>query len=179
MRILEPDSIMDRTYHICFSDSTSKSGYGITKFFHLVDVTNPAQPDSLIKYSTLFNKGDEIDMVRGIKLALANDEDVAPNEDESGWAGADGVINPNLNIYNYKFTRYSKGKPFPHDYEIIFGDSGIAMSTEFQRTSTSVLPAIPVNFTIRNTTLNLDVAFALWEKDGDDGMFTGFKESTK
>jgi hypothetical protein len=177
--ILEPDSILDRTYQVVFEDSLTAQGYGFTKSFSVVDVTNTSQPDTVLSKSRLFLEGDEAPMTRGFRVILTNDEDMGPNTDQSGWAGANGVINPNLNIYNYSFILYSKGIARPFDYEIIFGDSGMAMSTEYPRTKSNILEAKPVNFKVRNTTFNRDVAFALWERDGDDGMFTGYQEGSK
>ncbi len=179
IHVIEPDSILDRTYQVVFVDSTTSKGFGFTKSFSLVDVTNNDQPDTVFSKCTMFHEGDEAPLTQGFRLILHNDEDMGPNTDQSGWAGADGVLNPNLNIYNYAFAVYSKGIAQPHDYEIIFGDSGMAMSTEFQRTSSDLLESRPVNFMVRNTTLNCDVAFALWERDGDNGMFSAFQEGNR
>lgn len=60
------------------------------------------------------------------------------------------------------------------DFQVIIGDVGIDSSTAWMRGGEQ-LKAQPVNFTIRNTTLNKRVKFALRERDvvaGNEGKLT-------
>jgi len=185
MKIIDPNLIQDRTYQVVFEDTLMQNGvymYPYTKSFSWLDVTDPANPVTLVDKDTLYN-GEELPLIHGIKLNVVNDEDLGANEDESGFAGADGVVNPNLNIYEYLWRPFRQGSnvgtPVAHDYMIIWGDPGISTTVEFDVSSSTHLEAVETNVDVINLITGEEIAFALYERDGEDGNFTAFTDGTR
>jgi len=172
--IIFPYSIKDEnTYRIKFEDTlVTSQDLPATKNFTLVNLTSG---DTLLKKSTLFHDDDEIPVIEGFKLAFRfNPEMLDINADNSGWSRG-GVYSYNVRPYGY---RDDPVKLEAGDFRLEIGELGMDTSCVYYRGSTE-LPAIPVNFTITNTTLNRKVKFAFRERDvlpGEEGKFSGYTD---
>lgn len=175
--MIDKSIVEEKTYHIVFEDKLVRSGQfyiPTTDNFSLIDVTSPLATDTLLKNSTDFGNLVTIPDNYIFRLVLNNKEDLVLNENESVWS--------NPNIYDFFFgTGYVRiggdrylTSPMSHDYRIEFGEVGINQSTAFLD-----FESVDVNFKITNTSLNKDVKFLFDERDGDDGIFSGFTEGTR
>jgi len=86
--------------------------------------------------------------------------------------------------FNFDRFRYSRleGTPQPNNYQIDFGEIGIDTSMALTVSATTTLPAIPVNFSLKNTSTGKKLKFAFWERDvlpGEEGKFTGFTDKSR
>jgi hypothetical protein len=165
-RIVDPSKIRDgHTYRITFED-TANLKTRLTTNYTLKDVTSGEVKVDGGKY---FNDGDVTPFVDGFTLTFHdNPEELILNSDLSGW-DVPGIYP--LSVVPY---RREPVELLPGDYQLIIGDVGIDTSSVFDL-GAAVLPAIPVNFTLRNTTLNKRVDFAFRERDmleGMEGVFT-------
>ena len=168
--IVNPADIKaDNTYRITFNDTTLQNlNYPATKNFNFVNVTTG---DTLLKESTLFQDGEKLPLMDGFILSFYNNpEMLGLNENNSGWS--------RTGIYPFRVSPFNLLKQpvelMAADFKIIFGEVGVDTSTTYYRGSTE-LPAIPVNFTILNTSLHEKVKFAFREQDavsGEEGKFT-------
>jgi hypothetical protein len=171
--IMNNTLVEDKTYNITFEDTLIRDRLWTipyTSNFSLIDVTNGAQ-DTLIKRSKDFGLMLNIPPTSAVKLLLQNKAAFAFNEDSSSWN------NPNIYWVSLRPTYVTtggilySGTWMSHDYRIEFGDLGIATSTV-----AGGLPAVPVNFRVINSTTEEQIDFFFQERDGSDGMFTGFSE---
>ncbi len=175
--LIDKTLIEENTYQIVFDDTLVKEGqdyFPNTDSFSLIDITNSSNIDTLIKNSTDFGSLITIPGNNVFSLMLNNKEALALNEDKSAWS--------NSNIYDFRFRLTSvtsagvrlRGTPMSHDYRIEFGEAGIGQSTAYLD-----FDAVDVNFKITNTSLNKDVQFLFEERDGDNGIFSGYTESSR
>ena len=70
----------------------------------------------------------------------------------------------------------------PNDFRVEFGPVGIDTCEELQVSNTKLLPAMPVNFTVKNAKTGEKIKFGFWERDfvpGEEGMFTGFTDKSR
>jgi hypothetical protein len=121
--------------------------------------------------SRLFATGEESPLIDGFRLFFVNEERVQINTATSRWSSND--------IYTFQFSPVQflllNGEQRPNDYEVIFGDVGIATSkdTTIRSGTTAVpLPARPVNFRVLNFKTKEPVIFAFAELNGNDGKFS-------
>ncbi|MFC1480729.1 hypothetical protein ACFL6E_00585 [Candidatus Neomarinimicrobiota bacterium] len=180
----------NHTYHVSFEDTiyqgirSSVPDTLTTKHFHLVDVTDPANPDTLIKGSDKLTPEFEQPIIDGIQFTFYNESFVMMNPATSRWASSRV---PSDSLWRFGLTVYKdvsqQGLRVPADYRLIIGDIGIATSTEFTRDFGSVvplrvLPAKDVNFkVVKRIHVTGDdaidwaeIPFAFEETVGDDGM---------
>jgi hypothetical protein len=169
--LIEPALIKDNhTYRITFEDTLIGSPkLPATKNFTLLDQTTNSV---LFDKSTLFHNDDELPLIDGFRLKFYNNPDVLElDEENSTWSRED--------VYPFQFRSYTALLTRPDelisaDFEIIVGDVGIDTSIAFTA-GTLALPAIPVNFTIMNTSLNKKVKVAFRDRDvlaDENGMLT-------
>ena len=173
--IVNDELVVDKTYQVTFEDTLIKDRLWIvpyTRNFSLIDVTNGAQ-DTLIKNSKDFEMLLDIPGNSAIKLMLQNKSAFGVDEDSSSWNDP--------NIYGVMFkpaylitggVTY-KGTWLSHDYRIEFSEPGITTSTEM-----GTFPAVPVNFTVINSTTDEPVDFVFEERDGSGGIFSGFTDGS-
>ena len=155
--IVDPRLIQDgHTYQITFTDTlipgatqTAKDTL-TTKAFTLVDVTNPASVDTLIKDDTAPVSKLEAPLVDGIRLSFVNPRLVQVNTSESNQSRLD------MHAVNFRVFKegVTVGVQKPSDYLVEFGEPGFANSTEFvwRRTNTQSItfPAKPINFRVKD-----------------------------
>ncbi|MFH1196244.1 MAG: hypothetical protein V1720_11055 [bacterium] len=171
--ILDIDLIKDgHVYYVTFEDtlkaasSSSEKDTLTTKNFTLTDST---EARVLIEKSTRLSASVEQPIIDGFQLVLLNEERVQINEELSGWSDE--------TLPAFVFEKFVvgnvEGEERPNDYEITFGDVGMATSTEV-KIGTNTLPSKQVNFKVRNKSTNNDIDFAFLERDltGGDGVFS-------
>ncbi len=171
-RIGQPNGIQDgHEYEMTFQDTLIRRITGdilTTKNFTLTDRT-----DGVVKLfrSRLFAVGEESPLIDGFRLSFVNEERVQVNTETSRWSSND--------IYNFQFSPVQflllNGEQRPNDYQVIFGEIGIATSkdTTLRSGATVVpLPAKPVNFKVIDFNTKEPVVFAFFEVNGTDGKFT-------
>lgn len=178
-KIIDPRLIKDNhTYRIVFEDTviagtTTRPDTFRTKNFSLLDVTNTAAPDTLIKKSKKLEETDEQPLTDGFRLILQNEKVFGLNREKSGWNRP--------GVYDFGFAQwiggFVRGQQKPSDYKVVFGPLGIDTSTAYvvSRFITSeTAPAKPVNFKVFNTSENKQIDFALREHDttGGPGYFS-------
>ncbi len=181
-KIIDPTLIRDgHTYQVTFEDSIETIDsrlYPVTTSMTLADVTVPGSPDTLINKTPNIGPEDQLPMTDGFKLTLVNEPQLVVNENLTRW-GRDDIYGYTIQPFKYSRTL---GVPRAADYRIDFGEVGIDTSTFAAISRTRELDAMPVNFTITNTTSGKKIDFALWEKDeisGEEGKFTAFTDRTR
>lgn len=170
--IVDPRLVKDgHEYELTFQDTLIRRITGdilTTKNFTLTDRT-----DNVVKLfrSRIFNQGEESPLIDGFRLHFVNEERVQLNTQASGWN--------NSGIYNFQFSPVQflllNGEQRPNDYQIIFGDVGIATSkdTTIRSGTTAVpLPSKAVNFKVIDFNTKQPVTFAFAELHGSDGKFS-------
>jgi hypothetical protein len=178
--IIDPRLIRDNnSYRITFEDTlivggTAGSDTLKTKSFTLTNVTNTAAPETLITRSRKLAAGDEQPMTQGFQLILFNEHVVAIDQERSKWNRS--------GVQRFLFQQFRAGlvtgQQRPADYEITFGDVGIDTSTQFRVSPRLILPAKPVNFTIRNLSEKRKIKFGFFELDGSDGRLTSGRDNS-
>ncbi len=194
---LNPKEIEDRDYIIEFQDTSDdgidNDGDGrkdaedakelakITASFRVIDVTNPARPDTIIRKSTLplsnrrsyrrntnlYVADDQI--FKGILLTIENDIDVRFDALRSGWQRTGTDAAPNT--YNVSVTPVgpetfeTAAAVFQHvaqanDFEIEIVENNTSSAINFRRGEViRSIPAQPCNFVVRNLTTREPVRF--------------------
>ncbi|HPN44951.1 MAG TPA: hypothetical protein PLP19_15775, partial [bacterium] len=127
--ILNPGLLKDNhTYRITFQDAfinpTSTTIDLVTSNFNLLDVTNSAAVDTLIKASTAVNSGDVIPIVDGFHLQLSNPTGTTLNTTTSTW-NREGIYGMALRPFRYSSV---SGYPVAGSYRIEFGEVGLDTS---------------------------------------------------
>ncbi len=167
VEIIDPREVRDgHTYEVTFKDSAFS-----TKSFTWVDVTDPDNPDTLVKDCPEVKPWQERDIRHGLRLYLDNDEYIEVIDTLTGWN--DTSLLPVKSITTLVTPAYA-GKRYPADYIIVFSESVLDTSTEF---STSWpyplhLPAVPVNFTVINCNTGDRIEFAFHEKGRPDSSLS-------
>ncbi|MCI0707142.1 MAG: hypothetical protein L0Y80_06650 [Ignavibacteriae bacterium] len=175
--IVDPEQIKDgHVYRITFEDTVKVGTSGkpdtlTTKNYTVFDSTANM---TVIDKSTKFGAGVETPLVDGIRLEFINEIRLAIDPSKSGWS--DPTITP------FVFQRYSppgfakKGEERPNDYEITFGETGLATSTAFNYNGT-VYPSMPVNFRVYNRNTEQFIQFGFLEFDNTGPNPTGWFSS--
>jgi hypothetical protein len=164
-------------YRITFDDTLDLKASPATMYtthLCLVDVTQPDEPDTVIGKSRLVKTGDILPAVDGFRLQLINPPRLELNAGKSGWN------RPGILPFSFVPQKYSKWETSfsAVDYRIEFGEIGIDSTTAVYR-GAKLLPAVPVNFTVRDMTHNKKVMFSLNELDGEGGVFSAFTVKTR
>ncbi|RPI03602.1 MAG: hypothetical protein EHM72_01030 [Calditrichaeota bacterium] len=178
--IIDPTLIKDdHQYQISFEDTLLLNDAGVfaqaTKNMSVVDKTSGV---ILIDRTTKLTLTDEQPVTDGFRLKISNPSATVLWADSTYWNDA-AIYAPSISIFRYSKTL---GIGMARDYVIEFGDTGIDTSTVVDISTTRRLPAIPVNFTIKNLQTGDPVDFGIWEKDvlpGEEGMFTAFSDKTR
>ncbi len=167
-RVVDPREIRDgHTYEITFQDTLIVGQiFDIltTKNYTLSDITDG---ENLIIDATTFNLGEENPVVDGFQLLFKNEDRIRVDRTRSGWSSAE--------VQPFEFSQANfvpiVGQQRPNDYQIVFGEVGIATSKD---TSISFfpLPAKEVNFKITNLETLENVQFGFVELDGADGRLS-------
>ncbi len=167
-KIVDPRAIQTgHEYEVTFQDTIVPGPIFdniVTKNFTVTDLTDG---NIELEKSKNFNEGDEVPLIDGFRLTFINEDRVRLNKVVSSWSSND--------IFPFQFSPVQFlniiGEQLPNDYQMVFGDVGIAASKD-----TSIgfvqLPAKEVNFKILNTSKNIPVDFAFAELDGNDGHFS-------
>ena len=182
--IINPLDIKDgNRYRITFEDTVIKSANSsfltiMTNNITVVNITNPGAPDTKIERNANVASGDVLPIIDGFRIELLNPPELEINNDSSRWNRD--------TIYGYTFVpfRYSRinGQPKPHDYCFEFGEVGIDTSIELKISTSRILPAIPVNFSVTHLISGKRVDFAFYERDvlpGREGQFTAFTDRSR
>ncbi|MBN1482101.1 T9SS C-terminal target domain-containing protein [candidate division KSB1 bacterium] len=117
-------------------------------------------------------------VIDGFRIDFDNPPCFMVKETESGWN------DPAIYNFEFKVYRYSRTMGYPEaaDYQIEFGEVGIANSVELAISTTRTLPSMPVNFRVKNLTTNTYIHFGFYERDvlaGTEGQFTAFTDRTR
>lgn len=182
-KIINPLEVMDgKTYQISFEDTvilgTQFRSTFATKSVTLKDVTDRANPKTLIDKNPNVETGAILPMTDGFQLQLANLTEMQLDTINSVW-NDENIYDFQLDVFRYSRT---SGSPLPNSYRIDFGEVGMETSEELAITATRVLESMPVNFKVTNTTTGENIKFAFWENDvleGEEGKFTGFTDRTR
>ena len=170
--IIDPTGVLDNHhYQVTFEDSINPTtDLPVTKSLTLIDVTVGGSPVTLINKNPGVTPTDILPVTHGFRLKLNNDAEVVLDETKSGWS-RDGIY-----AYTFNPTVYSRWEIMANaaDYRIDFYDQvGADTATQIFR-GTRELPAVPVNFKVTNLSTGKPIDFALYELDGEDGMFSAF-----
>ncbi|MCA0446405.1 MAG: hypothetical protein LCH54_09265 [Bacteroidetes bacterium] len=195
IRILDPNAIKpENKFRIVFQDtldSTPKTELDVTKRdvnfkaknFSLVNITDPAAPDTLVRRSKNFG---EQKVTAGFQLEFL--PELNP-----------GSIDTSLSKWNkkgirdFQFKKYTAGNPNPrpgidppqkrvyNDYKIIFYDHNVykTFATTYRIGSVRTFLPLDVNFVVLNALTNDTVKFAFLDacKQLTDSTFAGGSDS--
>lgn len=183
-KIVNPLLIEDgRQYQVSFEDTviTGTAGFSTTlatKNITLVDVTDSANPVTLLDRNPNIAFDEVLPVTDGFQLQMSNPAEMSLDTLASMWN--------NDNIFDFEIDRFrysrTEGYPMPNSYRIEFGDPGVGTSKELEISATRTLEAMPVNFTVTNTITGELIEFAFWERDvltGEEGLFTAFTDGTR
>ena len=168
-QIIFPDSVKEAAYELTFNEkSVGGLKYRATASWNLTNLTSG---EKVVAGDTIFKAGAELPVTDGFRLIFRDNPDILELDSRySGWSRP--------GIWPYEILPFSyRDQPVElpsANFEIIFGDLGIDTSTVYYR-GNSPLPAIPVNFTVFNTTTQTKAKFAFRERDvipGQEGLFT-------
>jgi len=174
LRTYDPGQVKNNhTYQITFVEKDTTAASGATKQtggFTLVDKTSG---DTLVNRQSIAGGTEGLPIVDGFQLAFSgNPLFLGIDSAASGWSGK------GIPAYTFQPFQRISGRPVSvtpsGNYEIRFAERGIDVSKPYLR-GTTLLPGIPVNFTIINTITNKKVAFAFREIDttrGGAGVFS-------
>ena len=172
--VRDPEEILDgHTYQIVFEDTTtliSNRPNLNTKNFSLVDITNETAPDTLINRSKNFFNETENPQTHGFIISLMNVEELSVDSTK--------ILKTRDNILDFKFRPYKKttleGIGVSNDYRIEFGKKGFGHSVELGKFSAYD----STNVKIYSISTGEEIVYALEEKDGEDGMFSGYSQGS-
>ena len=136
-----------------------------TKNFSLIDITDPDNPDTLIRRSTAFKPGREVPIVDGFQLIFFPDPYVVQDRTKSGWNNPD-VYDPVMEPFVQ--PPFVKGLRNPADYRVEIVGDGEVMS-EPLRIGAQTIPARPTNVRVVNISTGQEVKFAFLDRDNSDG----------
>jgi hypothetical protein len=145
--IVNPLDIQDgHKYRVTFEDSLIKITpiTRITKSVTICDVTDEANPDTLVKRDKAIQTNDDLPVTAGFHLKINNVATLQVDTLRSAWSKPDSVQMYQMTVYSYSQT---KGVPEPSDYMIEFGEVGLDSATSFFQ-GTREIPGGPVNFTV-------------------------------
>jgi hypothetical protein len=139
--VLDPTKVKDNhTYRVVFKD---KGFSRVTESYSVIDVTDPDNPDTLVKWSTKLE--GETELFDGMRLIFDNHWDIKYIDSLSGW---NRPGNPDFAAFVFS-AGLIKGKPYPADYAIEFYDEIVDTSSSYPGIR---IPVSPVNFRVKNLT---------------------------
>ncbi len=161
LEIVDPVAIKENhTYQIAFEDTIFPNQQGLagydtvtTKSYHLVDMTDQSDPDTLIKNDYSLPASDA-QVVDGFRLAFKNVDKLRYNEDLSSWS-RDSLWTFDVDRY---YTFNVVGSMQPYDYRIIFmeqhSDSSIDLCMRYLPNGVTCYPGFlfpgeAVNFKVQ------------------------------
>ncbi|MBN1482492.1 T9SS type A sorting domain-containing protein [candidate division KSB1 bacterium] len=160
-------------YRLGFNEkivADSWADYHRTDAISLVDVTQ-SPFDTLVFETGLADTADFLIrsyIYHGFRLDLRNYRQPQLDEHSLLWNRKDG---PRLRMYPFS-QEDIRGRTTLSNYSLVFAETGADTSTVLKLSSEQTLPAIPVNFRVKNETADKYLDFAFWERHGDDGRFT-------
>lgn len=179
-KIVDPMLIKSgNKYQIVFEDTlvqtAERTFLYATKNFSLLNKTTG---EKVIDRSTTLEPGVEQPLSDGFTLTLMNIDSLTVAGGKSAWS-SDSVYAPIIVPY-----RVGKvvGTALPNDYLVEFGQVGMDTSIQLAISATRILPSIPVNFAVTNTSNGKKVDFGFYERDvlkGEEGRFTAFTDKTR
>ena len=172
--VKSPSDVKDgHTYQVVFEDTTilyANRPRLYTQSFSLVDVTDSASPDTLINHSKNYNNDEDNPLTDGFMISLSNLDTLT--EDQAN------IVKSNPNLLDIVFQPYRKsrttGTGVANDYRVEFGELGYGQSTELGTSD-----AVETNVKVFSLITGDEIAYALEERDGRDGMFTAFTTSSR
>ena len=177
LNLIDPAAVRDgHVYRVTFED-TLKVVFNApdtlyTRNVNLVDVTDPASPDTLIGRRVMAGLEDKLPLIDGFELSLRNEEQCAIDTARTKFNHEDIYV-PNVLPYYYRAETES---PMSRDIDIIFGDSASVLDrsvTCLRRGKT--IEAMDVNFTVLDAVSGVKVPFGFFSADGNDGRFSRSK----
>lgn len=168
--IIDPDAIQNNhTYEITFKDTLVGSGPTIAKTTQSFTLTDSTTGEILLLESPLTSENpDGLPVRHGFQLSFSgNPEQLMLDSINSGWSKA-GIVAFEITPFSFQTQPVEL---ISGDFEIIFGELGIGTSTPYYRGS-SLLPSVPVNFMIINTSTGSEVDFAFRDRNPQDGNFS-------
>lgn len=172
--IVDPTVVKEgHKYRVTFEDTILAGRFGVadsfrTRAYTLADITTAGILDTLVDRRRQVADADEQLVVDGYQLVFRNEKRHGADSTQthanrpdafkfliSPWSGANIV-----------------GQERPDDYKIVFGTVGMDTSTEFliDDINQTVVPSIPVNFSVYNTSENRKIQFAFLELDDASGL---------
>ncbi len=135
--------------------------------------------EKLISEGNLETALTDKNVVDGFHLSFANVPQVAPDYARLSWTQADDEIHPG-DMFVFR-SGFSQGTKTPFDYQIIMGSPGADSSRAINAGGIN-FQALPVNFSIYNTTRKqfIDFAFVDGDRTGstpESAMFTRTRRS--
>jgi hypothetical protein len=183
--IVDPTKIKnDHKYQTTFVDSLSGSGASCvrtTKSFILIDLTNSATPDTLLRdYSLAGDATEGLPLVDGFKLTFRNNPaSLAQNTTNSGWRGVNSLVLP---PYSFRAGDQARAAKLIASNFIVVFDT-VALDTPqiyYKMTAAQTKSSpIPVNFKVVNTLTNTTMPFAFRERDTLQGGWGKFSWDVK
>ncbi|MFH1198172.1 MAG: hypothetical protein V1720_20890 [bacterium] len=180
LKILDQSSIKNNhQYQISFKDSLNASDLKTTASFSLKDLTDNVD---LLTDNTMQPGPEGMPVIDGFQLSFSqNPAQLELDTTSSGW-----LSNPELTEITFKkYAPQPTSKPvelISADFEIIFAEVGVDTSVAYSR-STEIMPARPVNFSIKNTLTGRKVPFAFRERyaetPSDSGIFDWNKKNKR
>lgn len=170
-QIIDPRAVREGArYRIVFEDTLiagtrTTPDTLTTKNFSLIDITDAARPDTLIRRSKAFKPGQEVPIVDGFQLIFFPDPYVVQDRASSGWNNPD-VFAPVMEPFVQ--PPFIKGLRNPADYRIEIVADGSVMS-EPLRIGAQTIPARPTNVRVINIATGQPVKFAFLDRDNTDG----------
>lgn len=179
IEVVDEFEFIEATYNVSFESETIEEASGLyptTTNFSLINVSNPGNPDTLINRMSMPELGEELPVYNGTRLHITNTSTNATvlNDEATMWN--------RRNVFPYSVTPFRssriKGFAKPSDYRIEFYENaGAATSLAFNDGRSNYNP-VAVNFRIFNVTEDKEINFGFRERDGNNGIFTGFSEGT-
>jgi hypothetical protein len=145
--VLDPLQVKDnQNYQVVFDDSTHPD----TITYHLINVTDPSEPDTITRESYSVRGEDTNDIFNGSRLFVFTDS-IEWDGDNSGWTRGESNL-PIRVDHPYHFPKRRPG--YPSSYEVQMGVTD---------TSWWFMPRFEVNFTVWDIYENKKALFAFEE----------------
>ncbi len=151
--IIDPNALNGHVYRLTFSVPP-----GSHKLYHVYDLNDSVE---VLQNEPLLAGYNSSPVFDGLYLQIQDIETITVNQSLTGWN------NPQINILTQASrlaAGLAQGIPYPADYEVIFDDEIIDTSGSYPISGLPTPPAIPVNFTIRNSTENRPAEFNLYRQ---------------
>ncbi len=177
LELIDPAAVRDgHIYRVSFEDTMTVVANApdtvYTRNLSLVDVTNPASPDTLVGRLKPAGLEVKLPMIHGFELSLRNEAESAIDTARTKYNHAE-IFVPSVAPYFYRLEAES---PISRDIDIIFGDSAAVLDTAvpcFRKGR--ALAAKDVNFLVLDAVSGERLPFGFLDADGGDGEFSRSK----